>query len=145
MSYFNGKSQINNYVILSPKHRKNELLLEFINEDEAREYYRKFNYEKENISILHKMKIKLCNHSKMYDLDVGSNHFHYKYCPNCKIAIYINDESTEDKNERLQLLWKNAHYNEIKDLYEKIEELKINYKDKYEEEFQQKIGFIAKV
>lgn len=113
------------------------MLFEFENKEEASKYYGMFDYEKQKLPIKHRIKILFCKHDNEHKLDMGSRLFHYVHCPNCKRAIYVNDESEEDREIRIKEMWKNVRRNEIKDLEKSI----TSYKDKLlnlKEEFKEK-------
>lgn len=115
MRYFSGKSLGENYVTLSPRHRKFDLLFKFDSHKEAERYYRLFDYENRKM-ILQRIKIFFCRHKDNYELDIESKLYHYIHCPNCNRAIYINDESEEEREIRMKEARKLFHKSEIDEL-----------------------------
>uniref|UniRef100_UPI003F4940BD hypothetical protein n=1 Tax=Priestia koreensis TaxID=284581 RepID=UPI003F4940BD len=72
------------------------------------------------------------------DLDVGSELFHYKYCPECKRAIYVNDETHEGRKLRMNNFRREIIEEQIYELekeislkQERLSELKIEFDQRY--------------
>lgn len=140
MRYFSGKSLDDKYVTIHPRHRKFALLFEFNSKEDANNYYKTFDYKNQKM-YLRRIKVFFCRHKDEYDLDVGSKLHHYNYCPQCSRAIYINDESEEEREIRIREILKSARRREINDLEKlidyqknKLTGLKEEFKHEYDEE-----------
>lgn len=128
------------YVTVSPKHRKFEILFKFDDRESAEQFYKSFEIETKKL-YKQRLKILFCMHERECYLDVGSTKYHYMYCPDCKIAVHVNDESEEDRNIRLSETMKNFDRYRIekmkKDIAQRndeLTELKKEFKKKYLEE-----------
>lgn len=142
MSYFIGKGHTANYVILSPRHKKYDVIRMFKSEKEAASFFDTFDYQKKRLSLWKKTRIFLCKHTKEYKLDTRSTRTHFLYCPDCSRGTYVDTETKEEREVRLESMWKNARKNEISELeahilYEqaKVEDLKKQYKETYGEDY----------
>lgn len=132
--FFRGKSCIDKYVLVSLKDFKSNILFEFDNEESAMKFYDSFDYSNEKLSIKKRLNLFFCKHPNEYYLDVGSKYLHYIHCPDCSRAIYVNDESEEDRNIRKEENWKISRLNEIKLAEKNILHLKQKFKDTYGED-----------
>ncbi|MGD6876890.1 hypothetical protein [Bacillus infantis] len=117
--YIVGKSLIDNKVFVSPRHRKFELMFSFASEEEADKYYRSLDYENEKF-LKPRIKAFFCKHEKEYDLDLGSKLYHYKCCTNCNRAIYVNDETPEAREKRMNTFRATIKEQEIAELENEI-------------------------
>lgn len=119
ISHFVGKSLAEKYVTISPRHRKFKMLFVFESKDEAKEYYIGLNYEKEKM-YLKRIKSFFCKHEEECDLDVGSKMYHYRYCPGCSRAIFVDDETEEDKTKWREEFQRKIVEEDIRELEEEI-------------------------
>lgn len=121
--YLIGKSLYNKAVCLNPRHRKFDIVFTFDTSNEAKKFYESFNYKEKRL-LKQRYIIRLCKHKSIHDLYVGSKTHHYKYCPNCKMAIFVDDETKEDKDKRRDEFKKMIEEDEIEQLKLDIEQLK---------------------
>ena len=118
-----GKSLYEKSVCVSLRHRKYSIMFTFDSSEEAREYYDSFDYENEKLTYK-RFLINLCKHKNMHDLNIGYKSHHYEYCPDCNRAIYVDDETKEDKKERYRNLSIRIKERDILDLKDEIREMK---------------------
>lgn len=119
----NGKSLYdNNIMIVAFTHRKYYMAFKFNSKVEAKGYYNSFNHEKEKLTV-ERFNIYFCKHDNMEYLDVGSKIHHFNYCPDCNMALFVDDESKEDKASRRAKLGLAIKESEIEDLVNEIEQL----------------------
>lgn len=89
MGNFNGKALSTNYVIISPKHEKYELLYLFKNNEEASDYYESFDVDKETLSFKTRLKVFLCKHKEEDKID--HDLYYYMHCKKCNRAIFVDN------------------------------------------------------
>lgn len=111
MSYLNGISRNDNIVMLSPAHRKFEFVYIFESDVSAKEFYIDFDFDT-NRMTLERLKEFFCKHENEYELDVGSEYYHYDYCPKCDRGVYMSDETPEENDVRINEMWRLARTNE---------------------------------
>lgn len=137
---FNGKSTYKNKICIDRANRKYSIIFIFDNKEEARDYYEDFSYENEKL-ISTRIKIFFCKHKKQYDLNVDSNTHHYNYCPDCNRALFVNDETEEQREERLKILTNLMRQEDIKEMERDIRstEYSLNKKKEQLEKMKRKI------
>lgn len=59
----------------------------------------------------------------MYKLDIGSKTHHYTYCPDCKMALFVDDETEEDKARKRDSLILMLEEVEVKRLRSEVSKL----------------------
>jgi len=129
--YLSGKSFYEKAVCLYPRHRKFNVMFIFDDTTQAKEFYRSFYCENERM-LLQRLRIFFCKHKKMRYLDVGYSTHHYNYCPSCKKAIFVDNETKEEKQKRRKEALLKFKEHDIEELKTEIKDLKkeVEHKEK---------------
>lgn len=121
--YLHGKSLYEKSVCINPRHRKFNIMFLFDDSSQSEEFYHSFNYREKGL-FFRRIAIFLCRHKNKYELDVGHKTHHYTYCPDCKMALFVDDETEEDKKQKRKELELKFEKEEIMTLSSEVKMLR---------------------
>lgn len=120
---FNGKALYKSSVLVTSK-KDYSIMFQLKDKKKARDFYDRFDYSKKRL-FFKRLLIRFCQHKDMYDLDIGSKLYHYRYCPDCDLAIHVDDEGPEARELRRSKLALDFEEREVSKLKTEINSLEM--------------------
>lgn len=120
---FTGKALYKNSVLISST-KNYSIMFQFKDKNKAKDFYNRFDYGKKRL-LMKRLLIKFCRHKDMYDLDIGSKLYHYRHCPDCGLAVHVDDEGPDARAIRFQKVALDFEKKEISNLKGEINSLEM--------------------